>query len=68
LKKGYLCVEEAPAALKTLLGEVEINNELQTQLTADIEKDSAYPWSAWNYQNISQDPRRQPWVNRKSHS
>jgi len=30
LKKGYLAVEEVPAALKTLLGEVEINNELQT--------------------------------------
>jgi len=29
LKKGYLAVEEVPAALKTLLGEVEINNELQ---------------------------------------
>jgi len=29
LKKGYLNVEEVPAALKTLLGEVEINNELQ---------------------------------------
>jgi len=29
LKKGYLAVEEVPAALKMLLGEVEINNGLQ---------------------------------------
>jgi len=29
LKNGYLAVEEVPAALKMLLGEVEINNGLQ---------------------------------------
>jgi hypothetical protein len=32
LKKGFLTVNEVPAVLKSMLGEVEMNNDLQIQL------------------------------------